>query len=425
MKLLFVHRAFPGQFVNLIKPLRSRGDYIIALGENNLVNSKQQALADKFIGYEVLKGNTPNIPAGLLDVESKVLRAKAAAKSLEKYIDNGLNPDLIITHSGWGESIFLGHIFPNIPQIHFLEYYYGAKEGDMAFEDILMKDRKTYGFNWRTMALAQIKSFPLLSSLESMTWGVAPTKFQLSQFPKRIQEKSSVIHDGIDVQFAKPNNSASFDLPNGLTLNYGDQVITFVNRTFEPYRGIHVFLKSLIDIQRQNPKVQTILVGKDTPNVSYGAHRDDGKGWLTFLKEEIGNDLDWSRIHSIGCIKHSSLINLFQITSAHVYLTYPFVLSWSMLEAMSCGSIVIGSRTKPVEEVITHSKNGFLVDFSDTELLAKQILYVLDNQDKCTSIRDSARQTVLEKYERNTCIRSRISMIDKILTLNSAKNQID
>ncbi len=425
MKILFVHRAFPGQFKELIQPLVARGDHLVALGEENARFSEFSSKLNLFIAYKLTKGNTPNIPEGLLDIESKILRARAAAEAIEPYFKQGYYPDLIVTHSGWGESLFLAHIFPKTPQLHFLEYFYGSEGGDMFFEDFLLNEQKKEKAVWQTKALAQVKSLALLSGFESMTWGISPTKFQRSQFPMRIQKKCSVIHDGIDTNFALPDSSSKFLLPSGLTLGLSDPVITFVNRTFEPYRGIHVFLKSLVTLQSKHSSVQVVLVGEDTPHVSYGKHRSDGRGWLTYLREKYSNQLDWSRIHSVGRIKHNDLIRLFQISSGHVYLTYPFVLSWSMLEAMSCGCIVVGSRTEPVLEVIQNGFNGFLVDFSDSEQIGKKLLYVLENQKSCMSIRKAARETVLKKYSIDSCIKARIQLIDKIIALNSSKSQID
>ncbi len=425
MKLLIVHRAFPGQFQHLIKPLKKRGDHIVALGEQRLIKAGLSSVVDQLIGYTLTRGNTPQIPDGLLDLESKMIRAEAAANAIEPLVKKGYKPDLIISHSGWGESMFLSHLLPRVPQLHLLEYFYGADDGDMVFEDPFVEDGFSATPNWKTLALAQVKSLSLLASFESMSWGLSPTKFQCSQFPKRIQQRCSVIHDGINTKVVNSNSRVELTLPNGMTLKYGDPVITLVNRTFEPYRGIHVFLRALIDVQRLNPNVQTILVGQDTPQVSYGAWRKDGKGWLSSLKDELGDRLDWKRIHVLGTVSYFKLIQVMQLSSAHVYFTYPFVLSWSMLEAMSCECLLVGSRTEPVQEVIRHGDNGLLVDFRDVEGLSKKLLDILENPSKYIHIRKSARKTVEKNYELQACIRDRLKLIDKLTASNSLKHRID
>ena len=167
-------------------------------------------------------------------------------------------------------------------------------------------------------------------------------------------------------------------------------------------------------LQNNHPNFQTILVGKDTPNVSYGKRRDDNEGWLTSLRKKHGNRLDWSRIHCLGLVKHSTLRKIYQISSAHVYLSYPFVLSWSMLEAMSAGCLVIGSDTEPVKEVIEHGHNGLLVPFKDHKSLSETLLWVLNNQKSTDNIRKLARKTIINKYELKTCVKKQLNLIENL-----------
>ena len=210
-----------------------------------------------------------------------------------------------------------------------------------------------------------------------------------------------------------PKRDVAFRVGEKL-LTYSDKVLTFVNRTFEPYRGIHSFMLSLERIQSACPDLEIVLIGKDTPNVSYGTKRSDNIGWFSYFKNQLGSKINWTRIHPVGKLPHQDLIRLYQISSAHVYLTYPFVLSWSLLEAMSCGCIVIGSDTSPVRELIEDNSNGLLVPFSDSVAIADKVIDVVHHQSKYAFLRDNARETIVSKYDLLTCLERQISIIDAV-----------
>lgn len=178
---------------------------------------------------------------------------------------------------------------------------------------------------------------------------------------------------------------------------------------------MHVFLEALIKVQALHPTAHTILVGEDTPNVAYGARRSDGKGWLTALRGQLGDKLDWRRIHHLGTVSHHTLRNVYRVSKAHIYLSYPFVLSWSLLEAMSCGAVVIGSSTAPVQEVITDKVNGLLVPFGDYDALANIILNTLRNSDSVVGIRKEARKHIIDHYELGTALKRQLLLIDSLV----------
>jgi glycosyltransferase involved in cell wall biosynthesis len=199
-----------------------------------------------------------------------------------------------------------------------------------------------------------------------------------------------------------------------LVLRPGDPVITFINRTFEPYRGVHVFLEALAQLQALHPTAQAVLVGADTPKVSYGAHRSDGRGWLTVLREQLGDRLDWRRIHLLGKVPHEVLREVYRVSAAHVYLSYPFVLSWSLLEAMSCGATVVGSATAPVQELIQHGKTGLLVPFGDAEALARTLLAALQQPAALAPVRQRARQHIQAHYALSACLQRQLQLVDAV-----------
>ncbi|HET7880038.1 MAG TPA: glycosyltransferase, partial [Acetobacteraceae bacterium] len=240
--------------------------------------------------------------------------------------------------------------------------------------------------------------------------GITPTAFQADLFPEPLRSRIVVLHEGVDTDLICPSPGATVTLDaSGLTLRPGDELVTFVNRDLEPYRGYHIFMRALPRILARRPKARAILVGGD--GVSYGAAAPPGKNWRNIFFNEVRERLDTSRVHFVGRVPHQTLQGLMQVTAAHVYLTYPFVLSWSMLEAMSAGALVIGSRTPPVEEVITHGSNGILCDFFDVEGLADAVIDALADQPRYQPLRDAARRSVVARYDlKRVCLPAWLSL---------------
>jgi glycosyltransferase involved in cell wall biosynthesis len=263
-----------------------------------------------------------------------------------------------------------------------------------------------------------MKNAHILSGLNTMTRGISPTFFQQSLLPKWAQGITDVVHDGIDTEWLKPDKNASLTVVDSnkktLKLTTNSPVVTFVNRTFEPYRGIHIFLEAIRKLQTINSNAIVLLVGNDQPNVSYGKNREDGVGWLTYLRKCHGKNLDWDRIFYLGLVPHNILRNVYQISSAHVYLSYPFVLSWSMLEAMSCGALILASDTKPVREIITDQTNGLLVPFKDHEMLATLLAEAINSGDRFHELRKNARRTIISNYKLDLCINKQMQIIDSL-----------
>ena len=407
MNILFIHKGFPGQFKHLIKALSIRGDEIVAISTKKKVQKIYSNC--ELIHYVPRRANGRDTFPLASEIETKIIRGEAVANIADKLSAKGYVPSLIIGHPGWGEMLFLADIWPNTPQIHYTEFFHGVPGTDNDIDDIYSKNK-----SWEEKAKDRVKNTHLLANLNQMSVGICPTHFQFSLLPRWAQKRTTIIHDGIDTDWLTPDPSAILNTKNGNILKAGDPIITFVNRTFEPYRGIHIFLNALITLQKSHKTCQVVLVGADTPEVSYGANRNDQKGWLTALRDELGDHLDWSRIHILGQIPHSELKIVYQISAAHVYLSYPFVLSWSMLEAMSCGSLIIGSKTAPVEEIITDRTTGLLVPFSDDAILSSILLDALSNPKKYYKMRVAARRLIKEKYQLKSCLKKQIEIINKV-----------
>ena len=229
-----------------------------------------------------------------------------------------------------------------------------------------------------------------------MIRGYPPQKWQRQQFPKEFRAKIQVLHDGVDTDFFRPKPDAKLALPAiGLDLSQVNEIVTYVARGMEPYRGFPQFMKAVALIQQRRPKCHVVVVGED--RVAYGKTLPDGKTYKQLMLETL--DLDLSRLHFTGLLPYSQYLQVLQASSAHIYLTRPFVLSWSMLEAMSVGCLIVGSDTAPVKEVIKEGNNGLLVDFFDPEAIAKRVDEVLNHPGDMAEIREKARLTIQQKYD--------------------------
>lgn len=294
-------------------------------------------------------------------------------------------PDIVIGHPGWGDMLFIKDLFPKAKILSFFEFYYRATGADVGFEEPVTAD---------DFARVRIKNITNLLSLEQADWGVTPTVWQHSLHPPEFASKMSVIHDGVDVDVCVPNPAARVTLPSGKSFAVGDEVVTYIARNFEPYRGFATFMKAAEILLRERPNLHIIAVGADS--VSYGKKAPEGKTYRQILSEQVTLPAD--RIHFVGTVPYADLIGLFQISAAHLYLTYPFVLSWSMLEAMASGVALVASNTKPVIEVVEHGVNGLLADFFSPQDVAAKLSQLLDDPTRNAAMRANARDTVVNRF---------------------------
>lgn len=390
MRILFIHQNFPGQFRHLAPMLAACGHEVHALA----IQSHAPLPGVHVHRYQVRRPDGLPPPHPLLrDAETKVLRGEACARAMLALSRRGWVPDLVIAHPGWGEALFVKDVFPQARLICLMEFYYGSEGADVGFDPEF--DR--VGVDERVRL--RMRNTALSEALLQMDHGVVPTAWQASRMPAVFASRLSVVFDGIDTAAIAPDPQARFQWPAlGLDLGPGDQVLSFVNRNLEPYRGYHRFLRALPRLQRQVPEAQVVIVGGD--GVSYGAAAPAGTTWKEHFLAEVKDQLDLSRVHFTGLLPRAALTRLLQVARAHVYLTYPFVLSWSCLEALSVGGHVIGSRTAPVQDFIEDGRNGSLVDFFDTDGLADTAARVLLAPPEAdAALRAAARRTAVERCD--------------------------
>jgi len=401
VKVLFVHQNCPGQFKHLAPALAAEGHEVFFIGQKD----KFTPPGVKRLEYEPHRSVTNKIHPYLAGTEAAVLNGQAVARLCFKLKAQGFQPDVMIGNPGWGETLYLKDVWPESPLISLSEFYYNNQGSDIGFDP-------EFPIGPDSLLRTRTRCSQHLLAIEAADFAYSPTEWQRVQFPTPYHDKIRVIHDGIDVDRIKPDAAAEFALPNGRILTRNDEVITYVSRNLEPYRGFHTFMRALPDILEARPNVQVVVVGGD--EVSYGGKPNDGGTWREVMLKEVGDLPD--RVTFTGRIPYKDYLSLLQVSSVHLYLTYPFVLSWSMLEAMSAGAFVLGSATAPVEEVIEDGKNGWLVDFFDVAALSKRVSEALAHRSDMQDLRVAARETVIAKYALQDCLRQQLALIEEAVT---------
>ncbi|WP_029004672.1 glycosyltransferase family 4 protein [Azorhizobium doebereinerae] len=407
MRIVFIHRRGPGQFLHLAPHLASEGWEVTLVCETT-----DRALP----GVRTVRHRAELAPHGRADAtphlatpEQHVRIGYRVADTLAALARVDGPPDLVFGHMGWGGLIFAKDVLPETPLIGYCEYYHCAEGGDAGFdpaEQVTLDDRQRL----------RLRNNAQLLTLDAMDGGISPTRWQKSRYPAAYQSRIAHCHDGIDARTFRPEPRARFRLPDGRVLAPGDPVVTYAARDLEPYRGFPQFMRAAARVARLHPDALFVVAGGD--GISYGRPPAEGRNWREVMMAETG--IDPARIVFLGSVPHAALLRLFQVSAAHVYLTYPFVLSWSVLEAMACGALVIGSATAPMEEVIQDGTNGLLTPFFDTDALTGRMLEALKGGPQLATLRAGARRTIVERYALDRCLARQQSLIGLLLGRRTA-----
>jgi glycosyltransferase involved in cell wall biosynthesis len=399
MKILFVHNNFPAQFRNLVAALSRAGDVeIAAIGCET---------ARASMGVNLYRYQTPpafahaHAFARRFDNESR--RAEEVLYAATKLSADGFRPDVIVAHPGWGETLPLRTVFPAAKIVVYCEYYYRRDGGDIGF------DPEFPSMGLDGFVGLEARNAATLLALSSCDAAIAPTEWQKSTYPELFHPLISVIHEGVDTDYFAPDPEASFVLPNGERIAAGDEILTYSARSLEPIRGFHSFMRALPRVLEQRPAARVVIVGDN--GVSYGPPPRKFANWKEAMLAELGDGFDASRVFFLGRLSYGDYRKILQISAAHVYLTYPFVLSWSLLEAMSAGCLTIASDTPPVREIIDDS-NGIVAPLFDRDALAARIVAALAEPEAHRRLRGAARDTIVSRFDAQAvCVPRQLALL--------------
>ena len=397
MNLLFIHQNMPGQFRHLATEVaRDRRNRVIFLTKRQ---DRSLPRVERAV-YAAPRPPNPQTHHYLHQYEDAVLHGQAAARGCIALAQSGFIPDLVVAHPGWGESLFVKDIWPQTRILNYGEFFYRPFGTDVNFDPEQPLDIDT-------ICKLRARNAHLLVALEAADRTLCPTEWQKSVHPAAFHDRISVVFDGIDTDAVTPDPQARLTLPNGRVLTAEDEVVSYVARNLEPLRGFHTLMRSLPLLCERRPYAQIVIAGHD--GAGYGWAAPGGLSWREKLIRE--NAINSERVHFVGIMSYPDYLSLLRISTAHIYLTAPFVLSWSVVEAMAAGCLVVGSRTAPVEELIEHGNNGLLVDFFSPTELADTVAMALAQRRRFVRLRQRARETVVQHYSVAACLPRQLAIV--------------
>ncbi len=381
MKYLFVHQNFPGQYLHIVRHLQAdpHNDVVFITAPNaNVIDGVRRVV------YELGRKLRPDIHSSVRETELAAHRADKVAEAARQLKALGYTPDIIIGHHGWGEMLNLVDVWPGVPMLGYFEFYYHTLGYDVNFDkEFPMSD------NFQPGVRAMNTLNHLALALDQH--GQSPTLFQRDAYPEWARPQIKLLPEGTRLDLCKPDPAARtrrFSI-GGFHVEPGEKLITFVARNLEPYRGFHVLTRALPAILAARPDVKVVMIGGN--EVSYGPKLVNNT-WQKHFTDEIAGRYDASRVLLPGQVDYDTYIKVLQRSDAHVYLTYPFVASWSLREALACGCAVVAADVEPVSEFITHGKNGLLTPALDPSKLADQVLHLLETPKLALRLRRAARK---------------------------------
>lgn len=369
-----MHQAFPGQFGSLAASLANEGHKVIALA----MNPQKGVPGVSIAAYRPIREQEEEMAPLLQDIDAKLIRAESAYHAMKGLKESGFNPDIIYAHPGWGDTMFIRDIWPDARVVMYAEWFYNKEGQEVNYDPAFPPLTEEYELR------LHLKNIPFLQGLSIADAAISPTEWQRSRYPAWAQEKIHVVHDGLNLAELAAVKPRSLGIPSqNLKLKKGMPIVTFSSRHLEPVRGFHYFMRSLPMILNANPEAHAIVMGKDSGvgNLGYGADNPNKESWRKTMEKELGDTVDWSRVHFLGMLDRKLYLAMLKLSACHVYLTTPFILSWSFLEAAAMGLPIVASETPPVLEMgnlagIKHVK------FDDPQAIAQAVVETLRNPDQ-------------------------------------------
>ena len=403
MRVLFLHRNFPAQYRHVAAALAADKANQVVFGTRD---SDGDIPGVTKVLFTPTRGVRPETHPYLRSTEEAVLDGQAVFRVCAQLRDQGFVPDLVCAHSGWGPGLYAKDVFPKSKLLVYFEWYYHGRGGDADFIDPKSVDDDT-------ACRIRTRNAPLLLDLADCDRGLCPTAFQRDQVPAIFHPKLTVLHDGIDTEYFTPAPGAKLVLPK-LDLSGAAEIVTYATRGMEPYRGFPQFMRAAALLLKRRPGLHIVVAGNDT--VAYSRKLPAGQSYKQQALDELG-DADLSRLHFTGALPYGQYLQLLRASAAHIYLTVPFVLSWSLLESMAAGCVVVGSDTAPVREVIENGRNGLLVDFFSPDAIADKVGWALDHPQDAARLRAAAREFIVARYALADLLPRQIALMREVAGL--------
>lgn len=387
--VLFVHTNFPAQFRDLAQALVARGVPCCAIAAQAAPGLPGVRIAR----YTLSRGTSPDILPQAVRAEADLIRGLHAAEGARVLQAEGFDPQVIVGHPGWGETVLLDDVFPQARRVMFSEFFYHATGSEVDFDPEFAGSGDA-----GDRAKVKAKNAVMSLALAEADVIVAPTRFQADLLPAAFRERTRVLHEGIDVEAITPGPAEPFTLPDGRIIPPETPVITHVNRQLEPLRGMHIVARALPRLLAEVPDAQVLIFGEASKR-AYGGSAPDERTWVDVSLQGVA--LDPARVHFVGRAPHDQMLAALRLSTAHVYYSYPFVLSWSLIEAMAAGCYVIGSDTAPVRDAIQDGVNGRLLPFFDVDALSTAMIAACRDPQASAPLRAAARETAVAQFSRD------------------------
>lgn len=404
--ILFIHQNYPAQFGQLAQYLATQGwEVMFATANKSFKQDEMRVIKGvRIFGYRANREADDKIHQYIRPIEKVAINGQGFARLAIKMQNSGISPDIIMAHSGWGSGSMAKIIWPKATYIQYLEWWYIYPPRDQ-LPGVVEKNP----FDQHAKVLFRNLSF--LTDAQTADAILVPTQFQAQDIPDWCALPQKVLHDGFDQDMFLPDRAKRVPIADA-KIPDDAMVLTYATRGMEPYRGFPQFMAALEKVQQRLPNLHTVVAGTDT--IHYGTQLPEGDSWKTRALAKHQYDLD--RLHFVGRLPYDSYRDLLQRSNCHVYLTSPFVLSWSFIDAMAVGCPLVTNDAPPVLEAMQGQDCASVVDFQDVDQIADRIVWSLENQAQAYAKGDRAHAVALEHYAQSSIFPAKDAWLRSYLT---------
>ena len=379
MHLLLIHQNFPGQFRDLAPAWLARGHRVTALGSASAPEDDPRWDGLTYVRYRLDGIEEPSVEE----------RGHAVAEACRQLQQKGLVPDLVMVHTAWGESQQLREVFPTTPLVVFPELWGHAEALGFGIDQQLTGQSAEDSWFEQENQLAA-------TAIDESDAAIVACEAQSQSFPLPWRDQLTVLPEGLEQSKYGATPSAELRWNNHI-FAAGQPLVTLVSRNLEPLRGLRQAVLAWPAIAAAVPDAQLLLVGDR--GQGYGMEVPPaGDDHLSAALKTLPKGVDHQRIHWLGSLDHSIMVRLLQVSACHLALSYPYTLSWSVLEAMACGAALVSNHGSPIARELIDGHNGLLVRFNDHHALAQAVIELLNHPARRAQIGTAALHTIEQRF---------------------------